>query len=104
MRKSDTPRSAEAIYREAARRIEAEGDVYGWSDYSYSCTAILRVAQESGVDGKLLTKPYVATFAPEKRQHSPETDLQYAFYEDRGCAMDYRVMALCFMAAMVERP
>lgn len=94
-----TPHCANAAtYREAARIVEQE-------NCQFTCWAIAIAGDfENAWDHKQYNPPilteYVATFSDGDHNH-----LQSLFEEEDGIERrNLRVLALCFMAAITERP
>ena len=82
-----------AIYRNAARFMEKGGSI----DSLYSCTSIEAVGGTRDDE-----RAYVDLYSP-KDLVTAEISLQLAFGQGEDPeARNHRIMALCFMAAMVE--
>lgn len=89
-------RNAPAVYREAARRME-EGTACPAASCGYSCCALSLVIE----DWHGTTDDYLAV-----------KGAFFSFYDDADWMnrikspsnQDQRILALCFMAAITERP
>lgn len=92
----DTAKRAAKAYREAARLIERGEDLgcVGGSRCRFSCCALQRVVGD--VDASFLVSPYRNLFLHLPREGWWDNSYPSEEYND------WRVLALCFMAAMAE--
>lgn len=102
--KASTDREASAaIYRKAAKLMEEEA-IYYDSPVRFACYA-LELAEFGYPMAKhsSFCAPMKAVFAPNSENTAWLTDLETASLSPEG-RKDVRILALCFMAAVTERP
>lgn len=100
--RTDTVKRRAAIYRQAARSIENGADLY-------SCIAVMNACDDDKEGAKLAGK-YVDVLVygledddwPSAEGRLQITGFAYGAREVGVDEVDLRVLALCFMAAMVE--
>lgn len=103
MMRATTKRATKAAaYRKAAHHMEQ--DCAGFSS-TYSCLAIdWAVAKSASASYSDEANEYLAVMGTGIVSDRARRELQQAFNECGDLTHDTRILALCFMAAMTERP